>query len=218
MEADYETLKLKPGASLEEVKTAYRRLARLYHPDSAGPMGGDPVRFQEIYKAYQALSGRPGPGKRDDLETTVRSNSGHGEELWRLEEVVDLGPDVIYVLRVKAEGRRLGMTLNLPWFHEAACPRCLGAGHTLTPMFGGPHLSKTPCLKCQAKGVIIQKATLLLNVAPAEIKEGLVRFRGLGHYQPIGAARGDLILKIKPDWRDSFFRPVFRGNDNEAAE
>jgi len=218
MEADYETLKLKPGASLEEVKTAYRRLVRLYHPDSAGPRGGDPVRFQEIYQAYQALARRSEQWKQDGLDAAVPSDSGFGEELWRLEEVVDPWPDVIYVLRVKAEGRRLGMALNLPWFHEEACPRCLGAGYTLTPMFGGPHLSKTPCLKCQAKGVVIQKATLLLNVAPAEIKEGLVRFKGLGHYQPIGAARGDLILKIKPDWRDSFFKSVFRWSFNEAPE
>ena len=35
--SDFKTLGLSPEASWDEVKTAFRRLARVYHPDVAGP-------------------------------------------------------------------------------------------------------------------------------------------------------------------------------------
>lgn len=47
-------LGLKAGASKEEVKAAYRRMARQHHPDC----GGDPTRFKEIQAAYErAIAG-----------------------------------------------------------------------------------------------------------------------------------------------------------------
>lgn len=50
----YRTLGLVPGASLDDVKRAYRRLAKQYHPDAAGP---DAVaRFLAIQGAYEALA------------------------------------------------------------------------------------------------------------------------------------------------------------------
>ena len=36
MKTHYQTLNLTPGASLEEVKASYRRLAKQYHPDVKG--------------------------------------------------------------------------------------------------------------------------------------------------------------------------------------
>jgi len=51
----YEVLGLKRGASTAEVKSAYRRLARKYHPDvSASPDAG--ASFVQINQAYQVLS------------------------------------------------------------------------------------------------------------------------------------------------------------------
>jgi len=49
----YRTLGLDPDASWDEVKTAFRRLARTYHPDVAGPRGAR--RFAEITEAYMSL-------------------------------------------------------------------------------------------------------------------------------------------------------------------
>jgi hypothetical protein len=43
------TLGLKAGASPEQIKSAYRRLARQHHPDC----GGDPERFKELQRAYE---------------------------------------------------------------------------------------------------------------------------------------------------------------------
>jgi molecular chaperone DnaJ len=49
----YETLGLKRGASKDEIKSAFRKLAHQYHPDKKG---GDEKRFKEINEAYQVLS------------------------------------------------------------------------------------------------------------------------------------------------------------------
>ena len=48
----YETLGVPKGASDEEIKRAYRKLASQHHPDK----GGDTHRFQEIQSAYDTLS------------------------------------------------------------------------------------------------------------------------------------------------------------------
>lgn len=52
------TLGLSPGASASEVKRAYRRLSRLFHPDVAGG-SVDAARFREVGEAYSALAGSP---------------------------------------------------------------------------------------------------------------------------------------------------------------
>jgi curved DNA-binding protein len=48
----YETLGVPKGASDEEIKRAYRKLAGQHHPDK----GGDTGKFQEIQSAYETLS------------------------------------------------------------------------------------------------------------------------------------------------------------------
>jgi molecular chaperone DnaJ len=53
MEDYYEILGVPPDASDEEIKKAFWRLAKKYHPDSPG---GDPEKFKKINEAYQVLS------------------------------------------------------------------------------------------------------------------------------------------------------------------
>src|SRR5688572_30298828 len=53
-------LGLAPGATPAEVKRAYRRLAKVFHPDAAGPEAMP--RFLAIQAAYERLTGQaPGP-------------------------------------------------------------------------------------------------------------------------------------------------------------
>jgi len=47
----YRTLGISPGASEEEIKKAYRKLASVHHPDK----GGDTKKFQEIQVAYDTI-------------------------------------------------------------------------------------------------------------------------------------------------------------------
>lgn len=48
----YDTLGVPASATHEELKQAYRRLAKEHHPDK----GGDHAKFVEIQKAYETLS------------------------------------------------------------------------------------------------------------------------------------------------------------------
>lgn len=48
----YKVLEVKPGASLDEVRKSYRRLAKIHHPDKAG---GSQAKFLEINEAWETL-------------------------------------------------------------------------------------------------------------------------------------------------------------------
>lgn len=53
----YAALEVEPGASLQDIKRAYRRLVRQYHPDSTDSVEPDvEERFHEIQEAYDTLS------------------------------------------------------------------------------------------------------------------------------------------------------------------
>ena len=58
----YRMLELPPGATLDEVKRAYRRLAKVYHPDAAGEAALP--RFLAIQAAYEQLLTGASPGAR----------------------------------------------------------------------------------------------------------------------------------------------------------
>ncbi len=60
----YTTLEIAPGASEAEIKKAYRKLARQYHPD----VNKDPAaeeKFKEINTAYEVLSDKDKKAKYD---------------------------------------------------------------------------------------------------------------------------------------------------------
>ncbi|HEF7977553.1 TPA: DnaJ domain-containing protein, partial [Campylobacter jejuni] len=55
MNSLYETLEVSKNASADEIKKAYRRLARKYHPDINKEKGAE-EKFKEINAAYEILS------------------------------------------------------------------------------------------------------------------------------------------------------------------
>ena len=59
----HHVLGIDSSASAEEIKRAYRELARKYHPDKLEHLGDEfkalaEMRFKEIQQAYQELSGK----------------------------------------------------------------------------------------------------------------------------------------------------------------
>lgn len=62
----YETLGVEPGAGEAELKTAYRRLARKYHPDVSKEKGAE-ERFKAVNEAYEVLRDKDKRAQYDQL-------------------------------------------------------------------------------------------------------------------------------------------------------
>ncbi len=72
----YEILGVARDASGDEIKKAYRGLARKYHPDLHPGDKAMEKKFKEINEAYSVLSD---PHKKEDYDLTGRVPTGHGE-------------------------------------------------------------------------------------------------------------------------------------------
>ncbi|MCL2883460.1 MAG: DnaJ domain-containing protein [Coriobacteriia bacterium] len=59
----YEILGVKKDASTDEIKKAFKKLARKHHPDA----GGDEAKFKEISNAYDVLSNQQKRAEYDDM-------------------------------------------------------------------------------------------------------------------------------------------------------
>lgn len=88
MRDPYEVLGVPKGATQDEIKAAYRKLAKQYHPDR---YVGNPLadlaaeKFKEINEAYDALTG----GASSSSYNTNTSNSGAGE-FAKVRNLIDL--------------------------------------------------------------------------------------------------------------------------------
>src|SRR5579884_3621052 len=63
----YETLDVPRAASAEEIKQAFRKLARLYHPDVAKNKVAGEAKFKEINEAYEVLGDAEKRRRYDEL-------------------------------------------------------------------------------------------------------------------------------------------------------
>lgn len=84
----YEVLELEKGASGEQIKKAYRRLALKYHPDkqttaTEEAKAGASVRFQQVGFTYAVLSDEK---RKKRYDSTGRTDEGFelgpGEDGW----------------------------------------------------------------------------------------------------------------------------------------
>ena len=62
----YKTLGVQRGASDEEIKKAYRKLARKYHPDVSKEANAK-EKFQEVSEAYETLKDKEKRAAYDNL-------------------------------------------------------------------------------------------------------------------------------------------------------
>ena len=119
----YKILGVERGAAEDEIKKAYRRLARKYHPDVSKEANAK-EKFQEVSEAYETLrdkekraaydslgSYRPGQDFRPPPDWFDRFGTGQGEDL----RGVDLS-DLFESMGIfgRAQGRRGGFGRNVP--------------------------------------------------------------------------------------------------------
>jgi DnaJ-class molecular chaperone len=68
----YKALGLSKEATADEIKKAYRKLAKAYHPDSTGGDKAKESRFKDISNAYDVL----GDAKKRELYDQIRAGGG----------------------------------------------------------------------------------------------------------------------------------------------
>lgn len=136
----YRTLGLEPGASMAEVKRAYRLLAKAFHPDSAGEAAVP--RFLAIQDAYERLrTGKPAAGPR-----SARPAPPPAPEPWRAD------PERARAARERARASRGGST---------AGPRAAGSGGSASGASGGRAKASGPATGTRGTGRRnVRKATM----------------------------------------------------------
>ncbi|MDR1084382.1 MAG: DnaJ domain-containing protein [Deltaproteobacteria bacterium] len=178
-------LNVRAGATEAEIKAAFRQAARESHPDSS-PNGGNTVRFQTAYKAYQKLL--------SEARSHQKSGDLPGRTPFQFLNRTRNGLDVFYDLAlVKKEG---AFTIAVPWTSEEVCPRCFGQGQTLTQLNQGSVYRPVPCPRCGGTGHADKFSHLEVKVSPEMVRAGKIRLKGAGSYDPKEARRGDLYLNL----------------------
>lgn len=169
----YEILGLTRGASAEEIKKAYRRLARQYHPDVNPNDKSAEEKFKEINEAYEVLSdpqrrqiydqyghqglnGRyGGPGFGIDVFGDLGGfgdifdmffGSGARSEA-RRRTVEERGDDLRYDLEITLEEAAAGVEKELRVSRLGRCESCNGSG-----IRSGS--SMVECSYCQGTGQV----------------------------------------------------------------
>ncbi len=170
----YEVLGVERSATQEEVKKAYRRLARQYHPDVSDEPGSE-SRFKEVNEAYEVLSdaekraaydrfGHAGPGMggfgfdfgfRNPFEIFedvfgrgfgFRTSTRRGPRR---------GADLRYDLHLTFEEAVFGCEKEIKVTRYEVCPECKGTR-------AEPGTSAVRCSECNGTGQVrrVQRSIL----------------------------------------------------------
>ena len=176
MASHYETLGVPKGASDDEIKKAYRKLARQYHPDANPGDAAAEERFKQINEAHDVLSDpdkrkqydtfgqnfRPGQGPTNfdgfdmraaaegfdlgDLFGGLFARGGAGAGRGTREQRPLRGADVEVAVRISFEDALKGATVKVPVAKANTCYACHGSG-------AAPGTSPIICPECKGRGV-----------------------------------------------------------------
>jgi molecular chaperone DnaJ len=177
----YDSLGVPKSASADEIKKAYRKLAREYHPDRNPGDESAEERFKEVQTAYDVLSdpdkrrqydawgttnGRPGTGGAGpnvgdfggfdlgdlgDLFGGLFGRGGTGTRTRR--PAAERGRDIEVEVNVSFEDSLRGAEVRIPVEVEAACRTCGGSGAKAGT---APRI----CPECNGRGVMAESQGL----------------------------------------------------------
>jgi molecular chaperone DnaJ len=222
----YDTLGVAKGASQDEIKKAYRKLARQYHPDKNPGDKEAEDRFKDVQGAYDVLSdeekrkqydrfgatnGRPGPGGQNvnfdfsgfdvgDLGDLFGGIFGGGTRGGtRAQRQPVRGDDVIAEVHLSFEDALHGSEVKVPVELTVSCRECGGTG-------ARPGTAPVICPECNGRGVKSESQGLFALSQPCP------RCRGNGTVieQPCPKCHGSgrerriktYTVKIKPGVKD----------------
>jgi curved DNA-binding protein len=222
----YNVLGIAKTATEDEIKTAYRKLARKYHPD-VNP--GDKTaegKFKEINEAYEVLSDTDKRKRYDQLGANWKA----GEEFrpppgWEGAQggFGDFGDafggggrggfsDFFeslfggrrsarggsgFVMRGQDAEAEIGLTLEEA--HRGGKRNiALQVSETCPNCSGrGSKDGKTPCPTCRGAGVVRRPKSLEVTIPPGVRDGSVIRLAGQGEAGENGAASGDLLLHVR---------------------
>jgi molecular chaperone DnaJ len=167
----YEVLGIQKGASQEEIKKAFRRLARQYHPD-VNKDGGAEAMFKEINEAYEVLSdpdkramydrfGHSGPtvgpgfdpfGGQDPFGSIFEAFFG-GQAGRGAQRGPQRGANLRYTLALTFEEAVFGAEKTIEFRRLETCGACHGSG-------AEPGTDPVRCPKCGGLGEIRTRAPI----------------------------------------------------------
>jgi molecular chaperone DnaJ len=168
----YAVLGVGRDATSEEIKRAYRKLARQYHPDVNGGDAAAEERIKEVNRAYSVLSdpdkkrrydtlgeagldGQGGPNMADPFgfgfgtfDDVVREFFGGGDPFvgrGRRRSRSRRGEDIEERLSLEFTEAVFGTSRDLEYVAAVACPRCHASG-------AEPGTEPTVCRNCHGSG------------------------------------------------------------------
>ena len=221
----YNILGVKQNASEQEIKQAYRRLARKHHPDVNPGDKSAEARFKEINEAYEVLSDKENRNKYDrygdqwqhaDQFEKVRQQPASSWDFARDGGATgfhfsdgDLGSLFDELLRgahtrtyTRRAQPRQGNDLETPVevtleeaYHGTNRTLSLQTEEVCPTCKGNGRIQNMPCATCQGTGAIPRLKRLEVKI-PSGVRNGS-RVRLAGKGQPgYGGANGDLYLVI----------------------
>jgi molecular chaperone DnaJ len=175
----YEILGVSKSASQEELKSAFRRLARQYHPDVNNASDSE-ERFKELNEAYAVLSdsekraaydrfghaGVRGAGGAPDFSVDFGNFAdifeeffgvgGFGRSSRRSRQVPRRGADLQYKVELTFEEAVFGVEKEIEITRDEVCATCRGSG-------AEPGTTPTRCSNCGGSGEVRQVRQTLLG-------------------------------------------------------
>jgi molecular chaperone DnaJ len=225
----YEILGVSRSATEKDLKAAYRKLARKYHPDVNPGDKSAEEKFKEVSAAFAVLSD---PEKRARYDRGGHAAFEPGFDpfqgatinfedlgLGNLSDIFELfggGGRRGRTVRRPAAGEDLQLEMSLPFgdaIHgttiETAIPRAVSC----TTCGGRGRLANgTPCRTCRGSGRVTVNETVKVRI-PAGIDDGeRIRIPGKGNDGAMGGAAGDAYVNIRVEPH-----PLFRRDGSDLV-